>query len=184
MMSSYVEKIICFSIMSLTDTEPLLGNSSSVNNSTYQQNNTLQDLSEPIELTLPKKQPLWEYILIIGTAAFFGWLFITPYCGQLFQCGCSWPHPIGTGLDKCNIHNSHGPYCPWCHDSPILVGIFVTFGIPFVYSITWIFLRWKQVRLWLRPITGFATALLYGFLLALIFAAADHYPHGVGRIFH
>ena len=40
-------------------------------------------------------------------------LFVTPYCGYLFECGCTWPW---AGLDAdCNIHQAHAEHrCPWC----------------------------------------------------------------------
>ncbi len=40
-------------------------------------------------------------------------LVVTPVCGWLFDCGCSWPW---AGLDSgCNYHNEQAPEkCPWC----------------------------------------------------------------------
>jgi hypothetical protein len=38
---------------------------------------------------------------------------ITPLCGLLFDCGCTWPW---SGLEShCNIHDSKAVHqCPWC----------------------------------------------------------------------
>jgi len=40
-------------------------------------------------------------------------VLITPLCGLLFDCGCTWPW---LGLEShCNIHNSEAEHqCPWC----------------------------------------------------------------------
>jgi hypothetical protein len=40
-------------------------------------------------------------------------IILTPLCGWLFACGCTWP---GLGLDaKCNFHQAHAlHHCPWC----------------------------------------------------------------------
>ena len=40
-------------------------------------------------------------------------VFVTPYCGFLFQCGC---RPLWAGAAQfCNINNSAPPYCPFCN---------------------------------------------------------------------
>ncbi|PCI17054.1 MAG: hypothetical protein COB62_07680 [Piscirickettsiaceae bacterium] len=40
-------------------------------------------------------------------------VLITPLCGLLFDCGCTWPW---AGLEShCNIHNPKAVHqCPWC----------------------------------------------------------------------
>ncbi len=40
-------------------------------------------------------------------------IIITPLCGWIFNCGCTWPW---AGLDShCNIHNASQQHqCPWC----------------------------------------------------------------------
>ncbi len=40
-------------------------------------------------------------------------IVITPLCGLIFRCGCTWP---GLGLDSgCNFYNSKILHkCPWC----------------------------------------------------------------------
>lgn len=40
-------------------------------------------------------------------------IIITPFCGWLFNCGCTWPW---AGLDShCNIHTASQQHqCPWC----------------------------------------------------------------------
>ncbi len=38
---------------------------------------------------------------------------VTPLCGFLFGCGCTWPW---AGLEAhCNVHDASAPaHCPWC----------------------------------------------------------------------
>ena len=44
------------------------------------------------------------------------WIFFfrTPYCGLMFNCGCffGWNHD--QQKINCNVHNTVGPYCPFC----------------------------------------------------------------------
>ncbi len=49
-------------------------------------------------------------------------LLLTPFCGWLFSCGCTWP---GLGLaDHCNyVIQQTGPKCPWCVSSLSAVAI-------------------------------------------------------------
>lgn len=42
----------------------------------------------------------------------FQFVFHNEYCGWLFRCGCVWQW--AGGWDCCNVHNAHGPKCPWC----------------------------------------------------------------------
>jgi len=51
------------------------------------------------------------------TAVAFAAVFVTPYCGYLFECGCTWPW---AGLDAhCNIHDAYAEHrCPWCASLP------------------------------------------------------------------
>lgn len=40
-------------------------------------------------------------------------IILTPYCGFMFDCGCSWPWD---GLESnCNVHDPLAEHhCPWC----------------------------------------------------------------------
>lgn len=55
-----------------------------------------------------------------GLCYVFDWIFHNPFCGLLFQCGCTWncgPWSEKTcrgGWDDCNVHNAKKPWCPWC----------------------------------------------------------------------
>jgi hypothetical protein len=57
-------------------------------------------------------------------------ILITPLCGLLFDCGCTWPW---AGLEShCNIHNDQALHqCPWCVSTiagVVSVGLAVLIG--------------------------------------------------------
>jgi len=57
-------------------------------------------------------------------------ILITPLCGLLFDCGCTWPW---AGLEShCNIHDPSAVHqCPWCVSSiagAVSVGLAVLIG--------------------------------------------------------
>jgi len=57
-------------------------------------------------------------------------ILITPLCGLLFDCGCTWPW---AGLEShCNIHDPNAVHqCPWCVSSiagAVSVGLAVLMG--------------------------------------------------------
>jgi len=57
-------------------------------------------------------------------------VLITPLCGLLFDCGCTWPW---AGLEShCNIHNPEAAHqCPWCVSTiagVVSVGLAVLIG--------------------------------------------------------
>jgi hypothetical protein len=55
----------------------------------------------------------------LATAALY------PFCGLAFRCGCvamGWG-----GAERCNVHGSAGPHCPWCeHPGLGTVGLLLT----------------------------------------------------------
>jgi hypothetical protein len=58
-------------------------------------------------------------------------IVVTPLCGLLFDCGCTWPW---AGLaDHCNIHDKDAIHrCPWCA-SPIAGTLSVGLSIVAAY---------------------------------------------------
>jgi hypothetical protein len=50
--------------------------------------------------------------LLLGIAVVTASLLMTPFCGFMFRCGCSWIWT--TAAAHCNIHHSMPPHCPWC----------------------------------------------------------------------
>jgi len=53
-----------------------------------------------------------EAVFVSATSYAFDWIFHNKYCGFLFRCNCTWNWD--GGWDGCNVHNPHGPRCPWC----------------------------------------------------------------------
>ena len=52
-------------------------------------------------------------VVVYGAFAYgFDSVFHNPYCGWLFNCGCTFNW--AGGWSRCNVHNPHGPQCPWC----------------------------------------------------------------------
>ena len=50
--------------------------------------------------------------LIVALAVVMAFVFMTPLCGQLFGCGCSF---LWSGADAhCNVKREAPPHCPWC----------------------------------------------------------------------
>lgn len=52
-------------------------------------------------------------LIATGATLVIALTVVTPLCGYLFRCGCTWPW---AGLDAaCNIHDPSAPHqCPWC----------------------------------------------------------------------
>lgn len=86
-------------------------------------------------------------------------LLATPYCGALFNCGCTWPW---NGLaEHCNFYNARPSlHCPWC-EYP-LAG-FVSLATAALASLG------VSLRL---GAGGFLTRLLSGIVVFLLVAAA------------
>ncbi len=117
-----------------------------------------------------------EYITVLCGSA-----LITPFCGALFACGCTWP---GLGLEaNCNFFDPQAlSHCPWCA-SFFVGGISVTAAIFSGYLIAKKSIRFidhrvktdagKFVTQLLAGITGF---LLVAFACAWISASLQDYP--------
>jgi hypothetical protein len=71
--------------------------------------------------------------IIFGFSYFFSFLFLLPYCGLLFRCGCTFLW-LG-GISKCNIYDPHEPHkCPWCM-APKSTSWLVNWGTPIVSTL-------------------------------------------------
>jgi len=98
--------------------------------------------------------------------------FLTPYCGFLFDCGCTWPW---AGLDvDCNNHNPDALHkCPWCGNyvkgfisSTIIIG-----GAALAaYSL-------NNRHLFMRMTVAAIFFVISGFITGWISAALQGYPH-------
>jgi hypothetical protein len=58
----------------------------------------------------------WPWLVELAFVFFaswgLNWLLHNPYCGEMFQCGCTWN--FAGGWSRCNVHNAEGPHCPFC----------------------------------------------------------------------
>lgn len=116
------------------------------------------------------------FVAGITLAAIF--IVITPLCGVMFQCGCTWP---GLGLDAgCNIHDIKAQHqCPWCA-SPLTgwlsAGFAASIGIiASIFPPSWITRQKSFAPMWqiLLGISIFVTAAL---ITGGISAFLQHYP--------
>lgn len=105
---------------------------------------------------------------------------ITPVCGLLFSCGCTWP---GVGLEaNCNYFDASSRYqCPWCASmiagglsvgAALLAGYYASMADRF--SLT--FPDFVFYALLQRIIRGLAGFFLIAFIAGLISAKVQGYP--------
>jgi hypothetical protein len=104
---------------------------------------------------------------------------ITPFCGFLFGCGCTWP---GLGLESfCNIHNPIIRHrCPWCV-SPWAGILSVAFSAcsgttASVFAFRSNNKNRRIFNLIGRILLGTGVFLLTAFLFGLISASLQNYP--------
>lgn len=149
---------------------------------------------------------LLEVGALCGLAWAFVWAFQIPYCGALFQCGCTFPW--AGGATNCNIHDYHTPNCPWCMalgwkgDTvypivfwAVMVGAYLTASLvvlirkrPAPSDATPLLpehscrakAKTSCSRISISTLVAVAAFLLYGFISALAFAKETGYPRGVG----
>ncbi len=105
-------------------------------------------------------------------------MLVTPLCGALFDCGCTWPW---AGLaEHCNIHELGAAHrCPWCA-SPIAgtlsVGLSIVAG--YVTAATRrLPVRPPVILILLRIVAGLAAFLAIAVLSGWISATVQGYPH-------
>jgi hypothetical protein len=109
-------------------------------------------------------------------------LFHNQLCNIIFNCGCSWPSFIGgSDWNKCNVHNTYGPQCPWCispYKSPHLV-FFTTKWPPILISIiTYIWLvLYKDIKEMSMIAISISMYYLYEFICGFLFYICSDYPY-------
>lgn len=105
---------------------------------------------------------------------------ITPLCGYLFSCGCTWP---GVGLDEnCNYYDMAAKHqCPWC-GSMIAGGLSVGLSIFAGYFIStkdW-FLQQTDApvffQIMVRVSSGLGVFILVALITGLVSAKMQGYP--------
>eukprot|EP01125_Pyxidicula_operculata_P014003 TRINITY_DN4644_c0_g1_i4.p1 TRINITY_DN4644_c0_g1~~TRINITY_DN4644_c0_g1_i4.p1 ORF type:complete len:178 (-),score=25.77 TRINITY_DN4644_c0_g1_i4:183-716(-) len=115
--------------------------------------------------------------VVLGTFSFvWSYLFTIPYCGFLFQCGCTWLWD--GGIEPCNYKTPGMPHCPWCI-APIVLGSIPQWGTPFLMiGITCLLAyRWPHRRVLIYGLLPLAIWFGFNFILGGIFKLAYNYPY-------
>ena len=105
-------------------------------------------------------------------------IVITPLCGFLFNCGCTWPL---LGLDKnCNYYDT-GTFhkCPWCA-SWIAGGLSVGISVIAGYLVSMKAVTTLRLQA-LRNTHQLCISVLFGLLSFLIFAVAGAWLSALGQ---
>ena len=97
---------------------------------------------------------------------------ITPFCGQLFSCGCA----LAGGMSECNIWQDTGPQCPWC--SYGMAGFYVPFAVILLAIAvgTAAGQQWGLGTWWSGLLGGLLSYLGAGLLVGLLTALYRGYP--------
>lgn len=89
-----------------------------------------------------------ELIAVGVLIYFFSWFFHNPFCGFIFQCGCTFAGTPGIGWKHCNVHNVSGPKCPWCNAKKNVVWLVDTNSVNILMFISYLIAaiyQWKKV---------------------------------------
>mgnify|MGYP003654818294 CR=1 FL=1 len=124
-----------------------------------------------------------EAIAIFFFLWLFRWVFHNPYCGFLFQCGCTWNW--AGGWIGCNVHDPTTPSCPWCSSVPpalYLVQGRTDLLIMFSSYLVASYLappgqRWSARAMLRRTIVPLIVYTIYNAAVALGFKIVTGYPH-------
>ena len=115
--------------------------------------------------------------IILVTVAFFGSaIFMAPFCGWMFACGCSWLWTTAGQL--CNVHQAAPPHCPWCSHGTLgkiapLAGLFAGAFVSGALALR----LWQNLPLAL----GISLIAIFpvGVLMGLLTVLMASYPHFV-----
>jgi hypothetical protein len=129
---------------------------------------------------MQKKLPLNKTIAA-GVVLAVGVVAVTPLCGFIFECGCTWPWQ---GLDAdCNIHLAAAPHrCPWCASlaagwssagSSVLAGVVACWywRVPVC--------RGHPFEAPLRVLFGVGVFIVAALATGFVAALTQHYPLGI-----
>uniref|UniRef100_A0A7S1A5Z6 Uncharacterized protein n=1 Tax=Noctiluca scintillans TaxID=2966 RepID=A0A7S1A5Z6_NOCSC len=128
-------------------------------------------------------QRVLEFALVASYMKAFDWVWRNPFCNMCFSCGCwfnwaGWWGPGGTTY--CNVHNKHGPQCPWCIIAMTWSPVWLFLGNHLVVAVcllAWVHLLRKRVRIGCRTVLPMAVWFVYSFVSALIFFMGSDYPY-------
>ena len=106
---------------------------------------------------------------------------VTPYCGFLFDCGCTWPW---LGLDsKCNFYQLNADHkCPWCASlisGWLSVGVSIASGVFVAVSPLTILGDSVRSESLIRILLGTMTFLCIALLAGWLAAEQQNYPLGI-----
>jgi hypothetical protein len=110
-----------------------------------------------------------------------GLILVTPLCGFLFDCGCTWSW---SGLDsKYNFHMQNAVHnCPWCASwiaSWLSVGVSIASGVLVAASpLPWVTDRVRNESL-IRILLGTVTFLSVAVIASWLAAAQQNYQLGI-----
>ncbi|MBI4853872.1 MAG: hypothetical protein HY819_18915 [Acidobacteria bacterium] len=125
-----------------------------------------------------------SWIILLFTLAFaylFTWIFLTPFCGLVFHCGCTWlwagaaEKCVGAMDTACTQH-----ICPWCDDGKL--GIMLPFIFMLVsQTVAILFVWWKYhfryiYQLIFQILIGIVIFIFSGYLEAVIHGLIKNYP--------
>eukprot|EP01121_Diplochlamys_sp_Union-15-3_P002869 TRINITY_DN12714_c0_g1_i1.p1 TRINITY_DN12714_c0_g1~~TRINITY_DN12714_c0_g1_i1.p1 ORF type:complete len:196 (-),score=10.49 TRINITY_DN12714_c0_g1_i1:25-612(-) len=143
-----------------------------------------KNFDENVDLHIFKKKAKKKYLilnllgvlcLIVGSYL-WSWIFVLPYCGILFRCGCTWRW--NGASSKCNYHVPDKPSCPWCV-APVATSWVAEWGSCVIMIITAIIVVWRlpfKLKIWAAPCVAIITWVVFNFLNALVFKAVYNYP--------
>jgi hypothetical protein len=103
---------------------------------------------------------------------------ITPFCGFLFACGCTWP---GLGLESfCNIYNPLSRHqCPWCASQwagILSVSFSACAGVMASACTFWSYKGQKVFEVIGRILFGTGVFLVTALILGVVSASLQNYP--------
>jgi hypothetical protein len=117
---------------------------------------------------------LQKSLLVICIAAISTSLFMAPFCGFMFKCGCSWLWT--TAAAHCNIHHAAPPHCPWC--SYGYLGYFLPMvGFIAGQSLAGLLVLRSTGNLLLSIVVALVCFLAVGLLMGLVTLTLVDYPH-------
>ena len=108
-------------------------------------------------------------------------ILVTPLCGFLFDCGCTWPW---SGLDsKCNVYKQNTIHkCPWCASwitGWLSVGVSIASGMFVAVSPLPIVGDGIRNESFIRILLGTITFLCVAIVTSWLAAELQNYPFGV-----
>jgi len=108
-------------------------------------------------------------------------ILVTPLCGFLFDCGCTWPW---SGLDsRCNFYNHNTIHkCPWCVSlitGWLSVGVSIASGLFVAVSPLPILGDRVRSESFIRILLGTMTFLCVAIFAGWLAAVQQNYPLGI-----